>query len=82
MPTTLELAKEAHEHRAEQLGGDGVQDFAHVRVARNPRNAVDGVQIASARSLSKARSEGALRENMAKADMRTSDSAISTSAGR
>src|SRR4029453_6892831 len=38
--------------------------------------------LPSARSLSKARSEGALRENMAKADMRTSDSAISTSAGR
>ena len=43
---TLELSKDAREHRTEPLGGDRVKDFAHVRVARDPRNAVDGVQIA------------------------------------
>ena len=42
----LELPKDALEHRAEPLGGDGVKDLAHVRVARDPLNPVDGVQIA------------------------------------
>ncbi len=43
---TLELPKDALEQRAEHLGGDRVKDFAHMRVTRDPLNAVDGVQIA------------------------------------
>ena len=43
---TLKLPKDACEYRAEHLGGDQVQDFAHMRVARDPLNAVDGMQIA------------------------------------
>src|SRR5262245_17127511 len=42
----LELSKDAREHRAEPLGGDRVKDFAHIRVARDALNAVDGLQIA------------------------------------
>ena len=42
----LPWPKDTLEHRPEHLGGDRVKDFAHVRVARDPRNAVDGVQIA------------------------------------
>ena len=42
----LELPKDARESRAEPLGGDGVKDLAHVSVARDPLNSVDGVQIA------------------------------------
>jgi hypothetical protein len=42
----LELPKDAREHSTEPLGGDRVKDFAHMRVARDPLNAVDGVQIA------------------------------------
>src|SRR5215471_10514183 len=42
----LELPKDAREHRAEPLGGDRVKDFAHIRVARDALNAVDGLQIA------------------------------------
>src|SRR5713101_4459211 len=42
----LELPKDALEYRAEPLGGDGVKYLAHVGVARDPLNAVDGVQIA------------------------------------
>jgi hypothetical protein len=57
-PATLELAKEALEHRAEHLGEDGVKDFAHVRIARNPRNAVDGVQIALSALLIKGQERG------------------------
>jgi hypothetical protein len=42
----LLLPKDTREHRPEHHGGDRVKDFAHVHVARDPRNAVDGVQIA------------------------------------
>jgi hypothetical protein len=42
---TLELPKDALEHRTEQLGGDRVKDFAPMRVARDALNAVDGVQM-------------------------------------
>jgi hypothetical protein len=42
----LELPKETLKHRAEHLGGNRVKDFAHMRVARDPLNAVDGVQMA------------------------------------
>jgi hypothetical protein len=42
----LPLPKDTREHRPEHLGGDRVKDFAHVHVARDPLNAVDGVQIA------------------------------------
>src|SRR4030095_9072501 len=41
----LELAQDALEHRAEHLGGDGVKDCAHRRIARAPLNAIDGRQI-------------------------------------
>ena len=41
----LELSKDTLEHRAEPLGGDRIKDFAHARVAWDPLNAVDGVQI-------------------------------------
>ena len=43
---TLELSKDALEQRADHLGGDRVKDCAHMRVARDPLTAVDGVQIA------------------------------------
>src|SRR5438309_11250910 len=55
---TLELAKEALEHRAEHLGGDRVKDFAYVRVARDSLNAVDGVQIALGALLVKGQERG------------------------
>ena len=55
---TLELPKDALEHRAEHLGGDRVKDFAHVRVARDPRNTVDGVQIALGPLLVKGQERG------------------------
>ena len=42
----LELPKDALEHWAEPLRGDRIKDLAHVRVARDTLNAVDGVQIA------------------------------------
>ena len=43
---TLELSKDAREHRAEPLGGDGIKSLAHVGVARDTLDPVDGVQIA------------------------------------
>src|SRR6266568_3695949 len=55
---TLELPKDAREHRAEPLGGDRVKDFAHVRVARDLLNAVDGVQIALGPLLVKSQERG------------------------
>jgi hypothetical protein len=55
---TLELAKDAREHRAEQPGGDWIKDFAPVRVARDPRNAVDGVHIALRSLLVKGQERG------------------------
>ena len=54
---TLELPKDAREHWAEPRGGDRVQDFAHVRIARDPLNAVDGVQIPRSPFLGKGRHE-------------------------
>jgi len=41
-----ELPKDARAHRTEPLGGERVQDFAHVRVARDPLNARDGGPMA------------------------------------
>jgi hypothetical protein len=55
---TLELAQDAREHRAEYLGRDRVKDFAHVGVARDPLNAVDGVQIALGPFLVKGQERG------------------------
>ena len=78
----LELPKDALEYRTEPFRRDRVQYLAHVGVARNPRNPVDGVQIALTRSLSKARSEGAFRENIANAAISASVKAISVSLGR
>jgi len=42
---TRELPKDALERWAEPFGGNWVKDFAHARVARDPRNTVDGVHI-------------------------------------
>ena len=42
----LELPKDAREHWAEPLGGDRIQDLAHVRVTRDTLDPIDGVQIA------------------------------------
>jgi hypothetical protein len=55
---TLELAQEAREHRAEQRGGDGVQEVAQVRVARNPPHAVDGGHMALRALLVKGQERG------------------------
>ena len=68
----LELPKDALEHRAERLGGDRIKYLAHVRVARDTLNAVDGVQIALGPLFVKGEERGALRENMANADMSAS----------
>ncbi len=43
---SLQLPKDALEYRTEHLGGDLVKDGAHMRVARDALNAIDGVQIA------------------------------------
>src|SRR5262249_10355682 len=43
---SLPLSKDALEHRTEPLGRDRVKDGAHMRVAWDALNAVDGVQIA------------------------------------
>jgi hypothetical protein len=56
--TALELLKDTLEQRAEHLGGDRLQDFAHVRVARDPLNAVDGVHIALRALLVKGQERG------------------------
>ena len=42
----LALPKDALEDRAEPLRGDGVKYLAHMGVARDPLNPVDGVPIA------------------------------------
>jgi len=54
----LELPQDALEHRAEPLGGDRVTDVAHMCVARDPLNAVDGVQIALGPFLVKGQERG------------------------
>lgn len=43
---TLEWPKDALEHRAEPLGGEGIKSLAHVGVARDTLNPLDGVPIA------------------------------------
>ena len=55
---TLELPQDARAHRAEPRGGDRVKDFAHVRVARDLLNAVDGVHIALGPLLVKSQERG------------------------
>ena len=55
---TLELPKDALEQRTEHLGGDWVKDFAHMRVARDSLNAVDGVQITLGPFLVKSQERG------------------------
>ena len=55
---TLQWAQEALAHRAEPLGGDGGQDCAHGRVARDPRNPVEGVQSARGPLLVKSQERG------------------------
>ena len=57
---SLQLPKDALEHRTEHLGGDWVKDFAHVRVARDAVNAVDRVQIALRALLVKGQERGRL----------------------
>jgi hypothetical protein len=42
---SLPLPKDTREHRAEHLGGHRVKDCAHMRVARDPLDPVDGVHI-------------------------------------
>ena len=42
----LALPQDALEHRANPLGGDRGKDCAHLRVARDPLHAVDGVHMA------------------------------------
>ena len=80
--TPLELPEDAREHWAEHLGRDWVKDGAHVRVTRDSRNAIDRVQIALSPLLVKGQERGALRENMAKADMSASVKEISVSSRR
>jgi hypothetical protein len=41
----LELPKDAREYWAEPLGGDGIKYLAHVCVARDTLDPVDGLQI-------------------------------------
>jgi hypothetical protein len=57
----LELPKDAREHRAEPRGGDRVKDVAHVRVARDPLHAIDGVHIALGPFLVKGQERGRLQ---------------------
>jgi hypothetical protein len=54
----LHLPKDALEHRTEHLGRDRVKDGAHVRIARNPLNAIDGMQIALGAILVKGQERG------------------------
>ena len=79
---SLQLPKDTLEHRTEHLGGDRVKDGAHMHVARDAHNAVDGVQIALGALLVKGEERGRLRENMAKADMSASVKEISVSSRR
>ena len=55
---TLELANDALAQRAEHLGRARVKEFTPVRVARDPLNAVDGVQIALGARLVKGQARG------------------------
>jgi len=55
---SLQLPKDTREHRAEHLGGHRVKDFAHMRVARDPLDPVDGVQIAFGSLLVKGQQRG------------------------
>ena len=55
---SLPLPTDTREHRAEHLGGHRVKDFAHMRVARDPRDPVDGVQIAFGSLLVKGQQRG------------------------
>jgi hypothetical protein len=56
--TALKLAKHALEHRTYRCWGDGIEDLAPVRVARDPIHTVDGVQIARYPFLVKGESSG------------------------
>ena len=78
----LELPKDALEHWAEPLGGDRVKDCAHVRVARDPLNAVDGVQITLSPFLVKSQERGRFEGKQGKGDMSASAKAISVSPTR
>ena len=78
----LELSKDALEQRAHRFGGDGIEYLAHLRVARHAVNRVDRPQVPSTRCLSKASSDGDLRENRAKAAMSASVKEISVSLRR
>ena len=55
---SLQLSKDALEYRTEHLGRDRVKDGAHMRVAWDALNAVDGVQIALGALLVKGQERG------------------------
>ena len=55
---TLELSKDVLERWAEPLGGEGIKSLAHVCVARDTRDPVDGVQIALGALLVKGQERG------------------------
>jgi hypothetical protein len=54
----LHLPKDARKHWTEHLGGDWIKDGAHVRVTRDPLNAIDSVQIALSALLVKGQERG------------------------
>src|SRR4029450_13861481 len=55
---SLELSKDALEHRTKPLGGDRIEALAHVCVARHTLDPVDGVQIALGSLLVKGEERG------------------------